>query len=372
MMICAVVSFSFTAPPRSLEDPPQATRSVKRRGILDSTADSRSKAAFRLFSSDATRPSDHWAVADRRPSGSERRRMGGQSISAVDEALTCAGFGDAEIVVIDDGSTDGTVDEAKNLRARTPVRVVSQDNQGRFLARRRGLMEARATSRSSSTPVSYCIPRLSFVRPLLDDPSTQVWTACRHRDHRQPDRPLRRDRAHRLAPLPRPPSSRRLRHRGVRLLPQGHDCAALPHDVDHGGVRELQPHRRRPPQDQRRHLAPVSSPGASRSTSPGYVHLPRPHHAGRFPEARPPPRLGADRRLPPTRRLFAREIKIVLALSPVLALVALRRPPGHRCRSGGSGGHDGSGLRHGRRTRTGGAGSARSCSVCATWRGCGA
>ena len=233
-------------------------------------------------------------------------------------------------------------------------------------------MEARATSRSSSTPVSYCIPRLSFVRPLLDDPSTQVWTACRHRDHRQPDRPLRRDRAHRLAPLPRPPSSRRLRHRGVRLLPQGHDCAALPHDVDHGGVRELQPHRRRPPQDQRRHQAarsvarrqPINIAGLAactyhaRTTLAGF--LKHAHHRGS---------VLIDGYLQPDA-WFAREIKIVLALSPVLALVALRRPPGHRCRSGGSGGHDGSGLRQGRAERGLVVLGALDPVRCATWRGC--
>ena len=212
-----------------------------------------------------------------------------------------ASFGDAEIVVIDDGSTDGTVDEAKNLRAWTPVRVVSQDNQGRSPGDAGSWR--LATSRSSSTPVSYRIPRLSSCA-LCSTTLPPRCGPCRHRDHRQPDRPLRRDEHiawRRYHGRPR----RRLRHRGVRLLPWACTlrCSA-PRRRSRRRTRTSTPPSTTPAQDQRRHRCSGSSPGASRSTSPGYGV--RTYHArttlAGFLEARPPPRLGADRRLPPTRR----------------------------------------------------------------------
>jgi glycosyltransferase involved in cell wall biosynthesis len=51
---------------------------------------------------------------------------------------------DAEVVVVDDGSTDGTADAARaSANGRLAVSVVSQPNRGRFEARRAGLAHAR-------------------------------------------------------------------------------------------------------------------------------------------------------------------------------------------------------------------------------------
>lgn len=65
------------------------------------------------------------------------------TIDALLAAVNGSGF-DAELVVVDDGSTDGSADVARsNADGRMPVRVLSQENSGRFEARRRGLSEAR-------------------------------------------------------------------------------------------------------------------------------------------------------------------------------------------------------------------------------------
>jgi glycosyltransferase involved in cell wall biosynthesis len=60
-------------------------------------------------------------------------------VAAVDESDV-----DAEVIVVDDGSTDGTADAARaSANGSLDMRVVSQPNRGRFEARRTGLAEAR-------------------------------------------------------------------------------------------------------------------------------------------------------------------------------------------------------------------------------------
>jgi glycosyltransferase involved in cell wall biosynthesis len=63
----------------------------------------------------------------------------GATIDALAEAVEGSGF-EAELLVVDDGSTDGSADVARACAdGRLPVRVVSQPNRGRFEARRVGL-----------------------------------------------------------------------------------------------------------------------------------------------------------------------------------------------------------------------------------------
>jgi glycosyltransferase involved in cell wall biosynthesis len=65
-----------------------------------------------------------------------------QTIEALLSALECSGF-DAEVVVVDDGSSDGSADAARaSVDERVPLRVVRREGEGRFAARRAGLEAA--------------------------------------------------------------------------------------------------------------------------------------------------------------------------------------------------------------------------------------
>ena len=64
------------------------------------------------------------------------------TVERVETALDRAGWGDAEIVLVDDGSTDGSDQAIAELECRHRPVVVSQANQGRFPARLHGLEAA--------------------------------------------------------------------------------------------------------------------------------------------------------------------------------------------------------------------------------------
>jgi glycosyltransferase involved in cell wall biosynthesis len=64
------------------------------------------------------------------------------TIDALATAVDGSGF-DAELVIVDDGSTDGSADVARaSAEGRIALNVVGQPNQGRFVARRAGLSSA--------------------------------------------------------------------------------------------------------------------------------------------------------------------------------------------------------------------------------------
>ncbi|MEO5627717.1 MAG: glycosyltransferase family 2 protein [Candidatus Saccharimonadales bacterium] len=66
-----------------------------------------------------------------------------KTVPKVEAALKAANLEQAEILIIDDGSTDDTVQVAQNLKTSYPLRVVSQKNSGRFMARKKGALEAK-------------------------------------------------------------------------------------------------------------------------------------------------------------------------------------------------------------------------------------
>lgn len=64
------------------------------------------------------------------------------TLAALDAAIAKCGW-HCEVIVVDDGSSDGTADELSKIELRAPFRVVRQENQGRFMARWNGAGEAR-------------------------------------------------------------------------------------------------------------------------------------------------------------------------------------------------------------------------------------
>jgi glycosyltransferase involved in cell wall biosynthesis len=65
-----------------------------------------------------------------------------QSVPKVAQAIKNADISKAEIIIVDDGSSDDTATVARSLKLPYPVKVISQKNGGRFLARYRGVEAA--------------------------------------------------------------------------------------------------------------------------------------------------------------------------------------------------------------------------------------
>jgi glycosyltransferase involved in cell wall biosynthesis len=83
----------------------------------------------------------------------------GQTLHALEEALSRTGFA-SDVVVVDDGSTDGTAEAVRVAPFRFPLVIVEQQNRGRFEARQRGLEQAAG---------QYCL--LLDSRAVLDPDS---------------------------------------------------------------------------------------------------------------------------------------------------------------------------------------------------------
>jgi glycosyltransferase involved in cell wall biosynthesis len=112
------------------------------------------------------------------PVYNEGRDLKGTLDALTEAARNTPGFV-AEVLVVDDGSTDDTADVAEAAPDELRVRVISQVNSGRFAARLRGVEDAQAPLvlfldarvRLSPTALAFVAER------LREDPSDDVWNA---------------------------------------------------------------------------------------------------------------------------------------------------------------------------------------------------
>lgn len=92
-------------------------------------------------------------------------------------ALINANIADSQVVVVDDGSTDGTGDEAEAFEGLN-LTVLRQTNLGRFKARENGLALCTGTHvLFLDTRVFMGKDSITFVLPYLQNFETSLWTA---------------------------------------------------------------------------------------------------------------------------------------------------------------------------------------------------
>jgi glycosyltransferase involved in cell wall biosynthesis len=107
----------------------------------------------------------------------------GVAVRALEEALERSPFaGDAEIVVVDDGSAEPTRAALERLETSAPLRVVHQDNQGRLRARLHGLEVAEgelALLLDSRVTLDPGALRFAAER-IAADPAANVWNGHVH------------------------------------------------------------------------------------------------------------------------------------------------------------------------------------------------
>lgn len=102
-----------------------------------------------------------------------------KSIPRLDKALKQAGVANAEILVVNDGSTDDTLEVLQTIHTEYPMRVISQPNGGRFLARKLGTEEAKYKYILFIDTRIYIEPNgLKFiVEEMAQNPERKVWTS---------------------------------------------------------------------------------------------------------------------------------------------------------------------------------------------------
>ncbi|HUD10512.1 MAG TPA: glycosyltransferase family 2 protein [Candidatus Saccharimonadales bacterium] len=102
-----------------------------------------------------------------------------QSVPKVAQAIKNAHISQAEIIVVDDGSSDDTVAVARTLKVPYPLQVVSQKNSGRFLARCKGVEVAHYDYvLFIDTRIFIGENALQYITDRLDvEADTLVWTS---------------------------------------------------------------------------------------------------------------------------------------------------------------------------------------------------
>lgn len=103
----------------------------------------------------------------------------GPTIAKLEAALQTAGLGKVEIIIVDDGSQDATAEKIRQLQKRSKHRIVliEQDNQGRFLARKNGVIATKyATIFFLDSRVWTDVGSLKYViDQQREHPDRRVW-----------------------------------------------------------------------------------------------------------------------------------------------------------------------------------------------------
>lgn len=102
-----------------------------------------------------------------------------RTIPRVEKALKNASIDKAELIVVDDGSSDGSGKVAESLKTVFPLRVIRQQNSGRFVARKTGTDGAKYEYILFIDTRIYIAPGgLQFIaKEILKNPKRQVWTS---------------------------------------------------------------------------------------------------------------------------------------------------------------------------------------------------
>ena len=102
-----------------------------------------------------------------------------KTISKIEAALVKAEISNFEILIVDDGSSDNTVKIAQGLKSKYKIKLISQKNSGRFLARKRGVLEAQNEwILLIDTRVFIGELSLKYVfKKIYEDNSKKIWNA---------------------------------------------------------------------------------------------------------------------------------------------------------------------------------------------------